>query len=215
MPREVFIGHTLTTKHRIRLMLKLFRIVCGQSSLDNNITPKATRLLFNSLVRSKLEYNAIVWNPHEANYSLIIEKVQKAILRFLYKKEYGYYPYLYPTPFLLGMLGYNSLELRRNFSLIRFVLQLLRGNTSCPLLLEQLGLYVPNNYVRGRYHHLMVVPPAHTIRFRMAPIPRAIRFLNEIVAAVPECDIFHLGERRLSDIILTYLSGNLRSSLLS
>ncbi|XP_077293472.1 uncharacterized protein LOC143916317 [Arctopsyche grandis] len=145
----------------------------------------------------------------------MIEKVQKAFLRFLYRKEYGYYPYLYPTPFLLGMLGYNSLELRRSFSLIRFVLLLLRGNTSCPLLREQLGLYVPNHYVRGRHHHLLAVPPARTVLFRMAPIPRAIRLLNEIVAAETECDIFHLSERKLSEITLTHLSGSLRSSLFS
>jgi hypothetical protein len=32
-------------------------------------------------VRSKLEYNALVWNPHEAKYIPMIEKVNKAFLR--------------------------------------------------------------------------------------------------------------------------------------
>ncbi|XP_077296449.1 uncharacterized protein LOC143918406 [Arctopsyche grandis] len=113
------------------------------------------------------------------------------------------------------MLWYNSLELRRNFSLIRFVLLLLCGNTSCPLLLEQLGLYVPNHYVRGGHHHLLAVPPARTVLFRMALIPRAIRLFNEIDAAETECDIFHLSERKLSEITLIHLSGSLRSSLFS
>lgn len=36
--------------------------------------------------------------------------------------EYGYHPYIYPSPFLLAVLGYDSFELRRNFPLIRFVL---------------------------------------------------------------------------------------------
>lgn len=70
-------------------------------------------LIFGALVRSKLEASACVWNPHESTYTLLLEKVQKAFLRFLYKRCYGYYPYLYPTKFLLGCLGYNSLEVRR------------------------------------------------------------------------------------------------------
>lgn len=46
-------------------------------------------------------------------------------------------------------------------------------------------------------------------------IPRVIRIINEIVASVDECDIFHHGERRISDIILTYLFDGLRLSLFS
>lgn len=74
---------------------------------------KAIKLLYTALVRSKLEASACVWNPHQVTYTLMIEKVQKRFLRFLYKKVHGYYPFLYPTQFLLGTLGFNSLETRR------------------------------------------------------------------------------------------------------
>lgn len=33
--------------------------------------------LYNAFVRSKLEYNAVIWNPHESKYKLMVEKVQK------------------------------------------------------------------------------------------------------------------------------------------
>jgi hypothetical protein len=69
--------------------------------------------LFFSLVRSSLETSVCVWSPHEAKYKLMLEKVQKAFLRYFYRHVYGYYPFLYPTNFLLGTLGINSLEVRR------------------------------------------------------------------------------------------------------
>jgi hypothetical protein len=42
--------------------------------------PMSSRLLYNALVRSNLEYNALLWNPTEKCYILIVEKVQKAFL---------------------------------------------------------------------------------------------------------------------------------------
>jgi hypothetical protein len=65
-----------------------------------------------------------VRNPHEDKYILIIEKVNKAFLRTLFKKEYGYFPHLYPTERLSDTLGSKSLQIRRNLSLLRFVFQL-------------------------------------------------------------------------------------------
>ncbi|KAF9808088.1 hypothetical protein SFRURICE_017260 [Spodoptera frugiperda] len=41
------------------------------------------KLLYNTFVRSKLESSAAVWNPHESTYELLLEKVQKAFLRFI------------------------------------------------------------------------------------------------------------------------------------
>jgi hypothetical protein len=122
--------------------------------------PLSSRLLYNALVRSKLQYNALMWNPHEDKYILMIEKVNKAFLRLLIKKEYGCYPHLYSTERLLVLLGYKFLELRRNISLLRFVFQLMRGSISCPALLERIRPNVPINFLRGRQHEYLAVPPS-------------------------------------------------------
>ncbi|CAK1596412.1 unnamed protein product [Parnassius mnemosyne] len=50
--------------------------------------------------RSKLEYGAVIWNPYEEKYVLMIEKIQRKFARWIYKKQYGYYPYLYPSLFV-------------------------------------------------------------------------------------------------------------------
>lgn len=44
--------------------------------------PHVIRLIFGALVRSKLESAMCVWNPHESTYALLLEKVQKAFLRY-------------------------------------------------------------------------------------------------------------------------------------
>lgn len=49
-------------------------------------------------------------------------------------------------------------------------------------------------------HNLMFVPPARPVIYQMSLNSRGIRMWNikyKIVAAVPECDTFHLSERWL------------------
>lgn len=50
------------------------------------LTAAATVTLYNALVRSIVETNAVVWSPHEKKYILMLEQVQKRFLRYLYKK---------------------------------------------------------------------------------------------------------------------------------
>ncbi|XP_073946571.1 uncharacterized protein [Choristoneura fumiferana] len=139
------------------------------------------KLVYTALVRSKLESSSIVWSPYESTYALLLEKVQKAFLRFLYKKRYGYYPFLYPTQFLLGALGLNSLEVRRNHSLLMTTCRILRGESDCPELVARLvRLFVPNIpriELRPRARALLAVPAARTAARRGSPLPGRWRCL--------------------------------------
>lgn len=154
----------------------------------------AIKLVFNALVRSKIEASSVVWNPYECTYALILEKIQKAFLRFAYKKMYGYYPFLYPTKFLLGTLGYNSLEVRRNNNLLLTMCKILRGESDC---LELVGgvvrLFVPDVpriALRPRLRPLLAVPAARTVSRKNSPLPRALRLLNALLTSAPDCDLF-------------------------
>lgn len=91
---------------------------------------KAIIALYNALVRSQLECNAVIWAPHEAKYSLMLEKVQNKFIRYLYMRYYGVYPFyplMYPTLFILGMVGYNELRVRRDLALTLYIFQVFRG----------------------------------------------------------------------------------------
>lgn len=53
---------------------------------------------------------------------------------------------MYPTLFVLGMLGYNKLETRRDLALALYVVRVLRGNITSPGILGGC-LCVPDVYV--------------------------------------------------------------------
>lgn len=151
----------------------------------------AIKTIFNSLVRSKLEFNAVVWSPYEAKYTLMLEKIQNKFLRFYYMKLYGVYPgypALYPTLFVLGMVDYNRLEVRRDLTIVSYLFKLLRGRESNSVILQQLNLTVPRDYLRRRLNRTFDVPNGRTNLLRQAPLTRAIRLLNAIDSNI---DIFY------------------------
>ncbi|KAF9816568.1 hypothetical protein SFRURICE_010727, partial [Spodoptera frugiperda] len=135
---------------------------------------KAIIALYNTLVRSQLECNAVIWAPHETKYSLMLEKVQNKFIRYLYMRYYGVYPFyplMYPTLFILGMVGYNELGVRRDLALASYIFKLLRGKVHNAVVLGQVGLCVPDRYVwRRRQPRLLVEPRARTNLLREAPL---------------------------------------------
>lgn len=178
----------------------------------------AATALFTAYVRSKLEYNSIIWDPHEKKYSLMIEKIQRKFARYSYKKTYGYYPYMYPSLFVSGMVGVFTLELRRKMHLIMHFFLLLRGRVDNPSALTGLRLVVPSGYTRGadaehgpRRRRRLLAPPTnlHTVRAHNAPTARAIRLLNDLIIQKPDLDIFHDRVGIFKQHVLAHLSSTM------
>ncbi|KAF9809398.1 hypothetical protein SFRURICE_003495 [Spodoptera frugiperda] len=161
-----FVSELHFRKHIMDVCKKAYRnvgFILRQANQFSNIA--AVRALYEALVKSHLEYNAGVWSPHENKYKLMVER----------------YPLLYPTLFVLGMVGYYKLEVRREVALASYLFKMLRGKTHNPALLEELRLCVPDEYVwRRRRPRLLVVPCAHTNLLQKAPLTRALRTLNTI-----------------------------------
>lgn len=148
------------------------------------------QLLYTSLVRSKMETASMIWSPYYNCYTLLLEKVQKAFLRFLYRKKYGYYPYMYPTRYLLGMLGFNSLETRRNFQLLTFMCRVIRGESPCLYFTEAFKFAIPDRRISLRNPRLFAVPRCATVSRQYAPLVRANSLLHTLLKLAPQLDIF-------------------------
>lgn len=160
-------------------------------------------VLYNSFVRSRLETNGLVWNPYQRCYIELIEKVQKTFVRYLYKKVYGYYPYMYPTPFVLGMVEYRTLEVRRNISLVKYIHRLLRGCVHNPVLLAQIPFNISimqKCRLRARCIPLFRTP---NVVHPNNPLFRALEWLN-ILCGDYGCDIFVGSESKFLDAAGAY-----------
>lgn len=156
--------------------------------------PRVIKLLYNAYVRSKLEYNAIVWDPQEKLYTHMVEKIQRKFCRYVYKRTYGYYPFLYPSLFVSGMVGFDTLQLRRKLMHILHYYLLLGNKIDNPSVREHIHLFVPQQYMRGigrRQHQLLACPPTWHIRqANNSPTARAIALINHYLDSSPDADIF-------------------------
>ncbi|CAH2104187.1 unnamed protein product [Euphydryas editha] len=194
--------------HINNLCTKSFRnlgFILRQTSKSYNV--KVSKVLYNSLVRSQLEYNSIIWNPHEAKYTQMIEKIQNKLTRYLYLKEYGVYPgypHVYPSQFVLGMVRYCQLSVRKDMALVKYVCRVLRGELHHPEFLEALQLRVPDNYVGLRRRPAMLsLPSSKTKLLNESPMLRAIRLLNKL--SDNHIDIFAHNLPKLMELVLGFL----------
>jgi hypothetical protein len=144
----------------------------------------------------------------------MLEKVQRKFARFIYKRMYGYYPYLFPSLFVLGMVGLDSLELRRKLLLIVHYYSLLHGTTDNPCVLGRVGLAVPppsfglaGASVGGarparRIRRLLAGPATRTRHAANAPTARAISLINHLLNQVPDADIFNDKLSKLTKAVM-------------
>jgi hypothetical protein len=159
---------------------------------------KTLRVLYEALVRSILESGSIIWGPDDVTYSLVLEKVQKRFLRYLYRVEYGYYPYLYPSLFVMGCLNYSTLKIRRADYICRHFYKLIYGIVHNPSLLSDINLFVPDSYGRTRSHILFYPPRGRTNIIYVLPASRAVRYFNVLATHL---DIFNVTYTEFTEYV--------------
>lgn len=106
--------------------------------------PSSLLTLYNSMVKSRLQYASVIWSPFYAIHIDRLEKVQRRFLKLSHFRTYGQYP---PHGFdQLDMLNsYNILPLERCRiqNNLCFIFKLCNNLIECTQLLNKVNFAVP------------------------------------------------------------------------
>jgi hypothetical protein len=132
-------------KIRNRALAKLGFLKRSCSEFSN---PHALKNVYNSLVRSNLEYASFIWSPNNSIHTQYLESIQNSFLRFISFKCNVQRPPHSPYDGVLGFFKISTLKTRRNYFNIIFLYKLLQNKIDCPQLLERIHFKI--NYKNSR-----------------------------------------------------------------
>ena len=180
--------------------LKLLGFIIRNSSDFRNIF--SIRLLFNSLVRTKLEYCSSIWSPAQQMYVTLLENVLRKYCKFLFFKMFGQYPVLHCNQnVLLNLVNERSLVSRRNVASLAFIQKIVNGSIKSEYLLNQIKIVVPRAVSRSPLTFFYNIP--NTFHHYNSPMLNSFKLWNCIQNKI---DIFHddLSKRKVKDQLLDY-----------
>lgn len=153
-------------------------------------SPKTKIVLFNSLVRSGLEYCSVVWNPFYDIYKKNLERIQK---RFLWHLTYACFKgkSLLSYEDRLDYFKMRSLEDRRYLLDNVFLYKLANGLLDAPELLASIRFSAPSRLPRGSGFKLFHADCCSTNLGLNAPLNRMIRQYNSVSKGNGDVDLFH------------------------
>jgi hypothetical protein len=140
----LFSDHVVAT---CKAAYSVLGFIFRSSSFLKNIN--SVKLLFCSLVRSRLEYASVVWYPHQSYLKDMIEAIQKRFLRFLFFKVFGFYTFDVPYSQLLSIFELSSLDNRMKLMSLSYLYKLVNGGSDDACLLGQLCFNIPRQHSRN------------------------------------------------------------------
>lgn len=158
-------------------------------------------ILYNSMVRSCLEYSSTAWNPVYAAPSQRLESIQRAFTRYLafltpcISHKQSYYE-------RLSFFNMNTLKTRRTLSDLIFLHKVLNGKISCADLISSINFTVPFSYPRQPLTNTFSVPRYRTNLGLHLPLARICSTYNNIF----DVDIINDNQCCFKSKILKHLS---------
>ena len=174
-----FEKHILT---KVNESFRLFGYI--KRSSQNFVLPNTVIKLFNTFIRSKLEYCSLVWNPYHQNRINQIEKVQKKFLKYLGRRYRQLDLRLVAYESVLKLFNVSSLQTRRRIANLLYLFKLLNNLENNPLLLSKISFNVGR--VNKRSQNLFYKPHCRTDLSKNAPVNRMCALMD----ANPQLDLF-------------------------
>lgn len=138
-----------------------------------------TITIYNSIIRSILEYCSPVWNPVYEVHSNRLERIQK---RFLYHVAYNDNKCRVLDSYSSRLQYYRMtpLHTRRKAADVVFLYKIVSGLIDCPELLNRLKFSVPRASSRLHNRHTFKLPQSKTNLGQHSPIYRMCNSYNKI-----------------------------------
>lgn len=157
-------------------------------------------LLYQTLVRSHLEFASVVWNPYYAVHSQRVESIQRAFTRHLAYNSSGF---SHRNPYKERLIRFRMCSLRERRLLLdmSFFHKVVSGQYQCSYFLENMPLRVPRTYPRGKLKYIFYTPPVKSNLGRQAPLRRIIDEYHSLITVMPDLDVFHDKLRVFKDRI--------------
>ena len=140
-------------------------------SVSKSLTPSSVFSLFKTIVLPIIEYGQPVWHLHHQNLIGKIENVQRRVTRIVLKQRRQ--EMAYQTR--LQLLNWQSLECRRKFTLIVYIMKALYGLVRCDAVRR--NIVVNGRHLETvRFNHLR----ARTNRLHLSAINSFPRYWDEL-----------------------------------
>lgn len=141
--------------------------------------PKVVIPLYNSLVRSTLEYNSSVWAP---TYTVHINRLERIQKRFLYQLTYAINKcnILVSYESRLAYHKLKTLSVRRKVSDIIFLYKVIHGLVLCPDFLMSIDFEIPRLSSRLNNRKTFKLPRCRTNVRQHSPLYRMLLSCNAI-----------------------------------
>ena len=132
-------------------------------------SPKVLLKLFNTFVRSRMEYASVIWSPCYEVHVGQLETVLRKFLKYLSFRCDGIYPEIgYPQEALLERFETSSLRQRRMYHSVVFLYKVVNYLIHCLSISQQLVFNTPRSGARNQT--VFYLPLAHTRAQQWSPL---------------------------------------------
>lgn len=175
----VYFDSALTFKHHYNFIsassLKMLGFLCR--IVKEFTCLKVIKLLYITLVRSRLEYCSVVWSPFYKSDISQIERIQHKFLRYIaYKKKISTDDIDYTQ--LMDTLNIKSLASRRDRNDLIILYKIINNYIDSPELLSRINFKVPTR--SSRQQNLFKVPYHKSNYCYYSPLSRLQRLANSL-----------------------------------